>query len=201
MTAQIGDSFKFKGVEYQIIALNRPIKFSPSTYGITPESICTACWAGYWCDYTISEETILLTNLYINSKDDYYPNINGIQVTQNKDNTRKANFKYMGHHLYKDLNIPMNYSGKIVVGDKFIQDYYIHMGYQRAWAYEVVLEFVFENGKLIATYNHSDLVAKVRQEIVRDPDMFYKKLQTNIESFVEDSFSLKFKEKAWWINS
>lgn len=200
MTAQIGDSFRFKETNYRIIAISKQIEFNPNDYGITPESTCSACWAGYWCDYDISEDGIMLTNLYINSKDSYYPNINGIQVTQNKDNTKYGHFKYMGHHLYEGLNIPIKYSGKIVVGDKFIRKYYIHMGYQNAWAYKVVLELVFVDGKLITTYNHNELVANMRQIIDKNPDMFYKKLYADIESFVVNSFSLEFKDKIWWLN-
>lgn len=201
MTAQIRDSFRLKGTKYSIIALSKPIKFNPTDYGITPESRSTACWKGYWCDYDISEDGIMLTNLYINSKDAYYPNIHGIKVSQNEGDTKKAFLKYMGHHLYENLNIPMNYSGKIVIGDKFIRDYYIHMGYQKAWAYKVVLELIFMDGKLITTYNHNELVANMRQTIDKDPDIISKKLYEDIKSFVEKSFSLEFKDKVWWFNS
>lgn len=83
----------------------------------------------------------MLQNLYINSKDDYYPEINNVSP----EKEGKKSFMYMGHHLYKNLNIFIEYTGKILIGKGFINKYYIHMGYQRAWAYEVLQELVFDN--------------------------------------------------------
>lgn len=78
MTAQVGDNFKYKNREYSIVAISNPIQFAPQDYDIIPEAICTACWAGYWCEYEITDEAIFLQDLYINSKDDFYPEINGV---------------------------------------------------------------------------------------------------------------------------
>lgn len=78
MTAQIGDRFQYKGNYYNIVAISEPLPFSPQTFGITPEGACTACWAGYWCEYEIKKNALILQNLYIHSKDNYYPSINGV---------------------------------------------------------------------------------------------------------------------------
>lgn len=196
MTAQIGDTFRYKNNEYSIVAISAPIQFNPKHYGITPEAACSACWNGYWCDYKISDKGILLQNLYVNSKDDYYPEINGVKACEEE----KEDFQYMGHHLYKDINLPIFYSGKIVVGKDFLNEYYIHMGYQRAWAYKTLYEFVFERGLLQDTIDHSDVAAKLREEfknnntIKRQPET-----EAEIHKFVEDSFSLDLDTKAWWI--
>ena len=92
----------------------------------------------------------------------------------------------------------MPYTGKIVVGKDFLQEYYIHMGYQRAWSYKILKEFVFEEGVLVDVIDHSDMAKELRKQIKEDPD-FWDKLHSNIPLFVENSFDLGLATKAWWI--
>ncbi|MDE7422751.1 MAG: hypothetical protein K2N51_03530 [Lachnospiraceae bacterium] len=194
MTAQVGDRFIYKGDNYSIVAISNPIQFNPLDYGINPVACCSACWNGYWCDYHISMKGIMLQNLYINSENDYYPEINNV----NPEKEDKKSFQYMGHHLYRNINIFMEYTGKILIGKGFINKYYIHMGYQRAWAYEVLEELVFDNGKLVKTVDHSEMAKKLRKELENRPEEI-KKISDNIPLFVEESFSLEMKDKAWWM--
>lgn len=197
MTAQIGDSFRFEGTEYSMVAISEPLKFNPQEYGITPESICTCCWDGFWCVYNITADGIFLEDLYINSKDDFYPEINGVLPLCAESGSDR--FKYMHHHMYKSVNLRIPYTGKILVGDEFIRDYYIHMGYQRAWAYNVLVELVFENGILIETNDQSKIAAELREKISKD-EKFEEKLYCNPLMFVLNSFTLDYGIKAWWLN-
>lgn len=195
MTAQIGDKFTFHGSDYSIVAISTPIQFNPVQFGITPLSACTACWAGYWCEYDISEEGIVLKNLYINSRDNNYPAINGVEAEEDE----REKFQYMGHHLYKNIGIRMKYTGKILVGKDFLREYYIHMGYQRAWAYQALVEFIFEDGNLIETVDHSNMAEKLREEIKKDTGKPKPYTEQDIARFVKNSFSLDIDVKAWWM--
>ena len=158
-------------------------------------SACTACWAGYWCEYDISEEGIVLKNLYINSRDNNYPAINGVEAEEDE----REKFQYMGHHLYKNIGIRMKYTGKILVGKDFLREYYIHMGYQRAWAYQTLVEFIFEDGNLIETVDHSNMAEKLREEIKKDTGKPKPYTEQDIARFVKNSFSLDIDVKAWWM--
>ena len=195
MTAQIGDKFTFHGSDYSIVAISTPIQFNPVQFGITPLSACTACWAGYWCEYDISEEGIVLKNLYINSRDNNYPAINGVEAEEDE----REKFQYMGHHLYKNIGIRMKYTGKILVGKDFLREYYIHMGYQREWAYQTLVEFIFEDGNLIETVDHSNMAEKLREEIKKDTGKPKPYTEQDIARFVKNSFSLDIDVKAWWM--
>ena len=217
MTAQIENRFKFNGDDYSIVAISTPIDFKPQDYGITPLPIFNACWDGYWCEYEITKTEIILKNLYINSHNDEYPEINGISP-ENDSQNKQNHFQYMGHHLYKNLNIKMNFTGKILIGKGFLKQYYIHMGYQRAWAYEVLEELVFENGMLIRTVDHSEKAKELREEldqkILEREEAKHngtstkktsrkkpaeKETNESIKKFVTESFSLKMEDKAWWL--
>lgn len=195
MTAQIGDRFIFRGNNYSIVAISTPIKFNPIQFGITPLSLGTACWAGYWCEYDISKEGIVLKNLYINSKDNNYPPINGVEAEGGED----KDFKYMGHHLYKNIGIPVKYTGKILVGKDFLREYYIHMGYQRAWAYQTLVEFIFEYGSLLDTVDHSQMAERLREEMKKNTGKPKPYIEQDIPRFVKNSFSLDIDVKAWWM--
>ncbi len=196
MTAQIGDRFKLNNDEFSIVAINSPLQFIPENYGITPAMRTTACWRGYWCVYNITDTGIYVEDLYINSKDEKYPEISGVlPVFDDKTSER---FLYMGHHMYKGLNIKIPYTGKILVGSSFLREYYIHMGFQRPWAYKILKELIFDNGNLIEIIDHSDKAEEIRNKIKLDKT-FDDKLKSDIPKFVEESFSLDFNTKAWWL--
>lgn len=196
MSAQMGGTFKYRGIDYSVVAMSNPLVFDPKEYGITPTAVGSACWAGFWCEYNITEEGIYLDNLYIHSMNDYYPEIAGVSPWLNEKKGKYV--EYMGHRLYKGINIKMPYTGKLLVGSELMPKYYIHMGYQRAWAYKVLTEFVFEDGVLLEVNDQSQVAAKIRERINADKE-FEAKLNSNIDLFIEDSFSLDYGIKAWWL--
>lgn len=159
MTAQIGDKYTYKNNQYCIVAMNRRVDFNPKTYGLNISPSCTACWRGFWCEYEIYDGGVVLKKLYVHTADDKYPDINGVKVNATEDP-----YEYMGHRLYNDLNIGINYSGKILIGDEYMPEYYIHAGFQRAWAYKELKEFIFEKGILVKINDYSDAAELIREE-------------------------------------
>ena len=210
MTAQISDEYRYEDKVYSVVAMSNPIGFDPKDYGLEPQASCTACWRGYWCEYAIKNGRIVLEKLLIHNAEDNYPEFNGVSAlpleyedaecwTFGEDKPKIESFpKNFGHRTY-ETNMEINYTGKIVLGDDFIQDYYIHMGFQRPWAYKILKEFDFVDGKLTDIVDHSKVAKELREMIKRDPEGFDKMLHSNIESFVNDSFSLDTNIKAWWI--
>ena len=195
MTAQIGDRYKFENNEYTIVDMSAAIDFHPSEYGIFPVPACTACWSGFWCVYIIKEDGIFLEDLYVHSGNDQYPAINGVLPEQQEGNEA---FTYMGHRRYAGLNIQISYTGKILVGDDFLQEYYIHMGYQRPWAFKKLVELVFKDGKLVESKDRSSVAAKVREVISSEEALtgwFFKRRFENSgdNSLIGDATDI------WWL--
>ena len=195
MTAQISDAYIIDGKKYSIVALSKPIGVDPEDYGLEAHASCTACWRGYWCGYAVENEELIMKRLFLYNAEGKYQDFNGVQVSP----ASKDVDAYFGHREYK-TNMKMNYTGKIVLGADFIDKYYIHMGFQRAWAYEKLIELVFRDGKLIEKIDHSDYAKELRKLIDKDPDAFWKELHDDIPAFVDSSFSLDMKEKAWWVD-
>lgn len=77
MTAQESDKFFYNDKEYSLVAISEEIKLKPEDYGITPSTISTACWRGYYCKYLIKDEILYLDQLTVCSADGNYPKING----------------------------------------------------------------------------------------------------------------------------
>lgn len=56
-------------------------------------------------------------------------------------------------------------------GKDFLSDYYIHMGYQRAWAYETLKELIFEEGALVEVIDRSAMANMLRAKIQEDSEL------------------------------
>ena len=208
MTAQIGDIYKHHNEEYSIVALSAPLSFDPKNYGLEPHPSSTACYRGYWCEYDITEDGLFLEKLYLFNGDGNYPAFLGKSISpieyqecdvyRGKKKTREKIPRHMGHRVYENVHLLIPYTGKVLLGKDFLRDYYIHMGYQRPFAYKTLMEFIFEDGILLDTVDHSKTAEKLRESInLEDP--MWELGAGNIPQFVEDSFSLDYKTKAWWL--
>lgn len=198
MTAQISDQFIIKEKEYTLVAISAPIGFDPRMYGIVPKPICSACWRGYWCIYEMFEKGLFLKDLYISSENNNYPPVNGVSPCS-KSKDRAAAVAELFHPKYKNINMPIDFTGKILVGNDFINDYYINMGYQRSLGYKNLKELIFDNGILTDTIDHSDLALQMREEISRNLDKSDNDLYEYIPHAVNECFSEALRCKAWWI--
>ena len=81
MTAQIGDIYKYNKKEFNIVALSSAMLFDPNNFGMEPHASSTACYRGYWCEYSIENDVLYLKDLYIFNREDKYPPLNGVEVS------------------------------------------------------------------------------------------------------------------------
>lgn len=190
MTAQIPDNFRFNRKSYDLVAMTNSIDFDPEDHGLKPVPMHTACWRGFFCDFKITKKGLFLDRLNISTELMEFPDLWGSKPKVKHSNEDSASL------VYEKINHKIDYTGSIVLGDGFLDEYYIHMGFQRPWAYESVVEVVFENGNLVKTIDHSETVAKIREEISSGKDFESRK---NLFDFVTDSFSLDARTKAWWL--
>jgi len=92
-----------------------------------------------------------------------------------------------GDYRYKGLDEVIPFTGRLLLGDDFIEDMYIHMGYHPAPSYREVVELRFEQGKLVDARNPSEEMAEHRKAMKH-------RLLTSPSASVSDD---KLKE---WIN-
>jgi CheY-like chemotaxis protein len=104
MTAQISDSFYFRGKEYSLIGESGGDLASPQRFGIRPISVCNSCYRGYYATYELTNEALYLRELSLFSENDYYPPIQGITPVK---------YGEYDYYTYEGLNLMMNFTGKM----------------------------------------------------------------------------------------
>lgn len=183
MTAQISNVFKIEDKEYDLIGISSELDFDPRDFGLKPVAPHTACWRGYYYEANIKDDELVVENLHVNNANDDYPEINGVKAVD-----KKAESSFFG---YYGVDLPIKFTGKLLLGYGFLRRYYQHMGYQSPHAYQELLMLTFEKGKLIEKEDLSKRAAKFRKEIEKDPAAFNKDKKSDLEEYIEKSFSLE----------
>jgi hypothetical protein len=197
MTAQIDDKFIYKGKSYSVSAVENPDKFFDFQYlGIAPEAESTACWRGYVAEFSIDEKQLVLKNLSTNNGNGKspIPVINGTEPLIVKPKGLVHEYSAWRNLLYKNVNLPLHYSGAVLITDQFIEERYVHMGFQSPLSYEVVIELIFDNG-IFNEENNLSNIAAVKRDNEQPED--HNSRFTRLPSWIEECFDLSYKTK--WI--
>ncbi|MCP5206267.1 MAG: hypothetical protein H7A01_03600 [Hahellaceae bacterium] len=159
MTTQLADMFDFQNRSYTVTHVSNGALFSPFDYQLQLKFAGTFCWRGYVCKFTVAHWQLILTRLSLNLNTDL-PNtakING--ALPQVDNCADALFT----HTYENLNLPINYSGGLLLSDEPSPDLAIHGGFSAAWEYDTTFELAFYQGKLIRSKDVSQYMVDRRE--------------------------------------
>ncbi|HOT02314.1 MAG TPA: hypothetical protein PLY66_15030 [Acidobacteriota bacterium] len=193
MTAQVPDSIRYDGKYYAIAAIERAWPFDPNALGLRKgcSLISTACWRGYEAGYEVRDGFLFLVRLRVL----YYshqspPSWNGLEPRLCTNDTNMWE--------YPDLRYPIDYSGGLIIGRGFLQEFYVHMGFQRPHCYEVVHELAFEHGWLRQATDHS-LRMEFARELIRSGHGEWAGVnlsRDDTDRFIDESFSMSY-DKKW----
>ncbi len=156
MTAQISDTILYQGKEYSIIGLSGDDLICPEQFGMEPEMMSTACYRGYYATYELTEKALYLRSLTLREKHNNYLPIQGIMPESEE---------YQA--TYHNLNVLVPFTGKLRLARGFIEDLYVHMGFQKPDAFETVLDVTLNNGRIMKIRDRSEEVAKIRGKFKR----------------------------------
>jgi len=167
LTAQIPDRVIFRDEEYELIGLAGGELFNPVQFGMEPAMISTACYRGFYATYELTGDVLYLQQVTLREKHGKYPPIQGIEAECDP---------FRGEILqgtYHSLDFPMPFSGKLRLAKDFIEELYVHMGFQDATAFRTVYDLTLEAGKLVEVEDRSEEVEKIRgafkEEYMNDP--------------------------------
>lgn len=173
MTAQISDTFLFKGDGYSLIGMTDGALASPEQFGMEPEMLHTACYRGFYATYELTEEALYLTELTLRERTGKYQPIGETQPI-------KGDYQA----TYRGLNEMITFTGKLRLAKDFIKELYIHMGHQKATAFRSVLDITLKEGKLVEIKDRS-------QEMERKRGAFKKHYESgDMVQTIDEAFSL-----------
>ncbi|MBZ0277555.1 MAG: hypothetical protein K8I60_15525 [Anaerolineae bacterium] len=184
MTAQITDKVVYQGESYQIIGIKGDGLPKPEDFDMLPQMMSTACYRGYFVEYTCEGSRIFLSEMTIRAPE--YKLINGIQA-------------HIGGMFnagqYSDVDMPLKFSGGLLIAKDFISAMYVHMGFQKPTSFQTVLELLIEDGKIINVLDHSQKVAQMRAEAAKLPAPGFDdpRMQSrHLEEWIHWTFSLDY---------
>jgi len=174
VTSQITDTFIFMGDEYELIGIAGASLVSPEQFGMVPEMLSTACYRGFYATYELTDEVLLLRKLTLCEKSDNYLPIDGVEPEKNEE--------YQA--TYRNLGVIVPFTGKIRLARDFINELYIHRGFQKPTAFRTVLDVTISNGKIINIQDRSADREKKR-------GAFKKRYENgDVTETIEEAFSL-----------
>ena len=188
VTAQQPDVVLVDRVHFEIVGVEGGPLFDPSTEGIEPSMITTACWRGYICTYTTAGGRLRLRNLELGVKSI----LNGEQLTEDSVVLGVKVGMPLWSYVLRRLSLPVPFSGGLLLGKGFIRSLYEHMGFHPAWKYERVLELLLTDGVVTDCLDRSSAVAEVRSKIeagtMSDPD----ESNGDLLKWIDRSFTLDY---------
>lgn len=113
--------------------------FDPKQYGLSPDAPATCCWKGFVVGFSVREGRLYLDELSVYCKNGIYPPINRTEAGPPDD---------LRMRTYRNLNMELSYSGRIVVG-KQRKPCLFGRAFSGPRAYGRISELTFENGKLV----------------------------------------------------
>ena len=137
ISQQITDPFVWETEEYVFLRASNVYKlFDPADYGLKPTPPNTACWKGFVVHFLVKNKQLYVEKLKVHCEDGMYPAINGIEATY-----------YGGFHEYNELNMPVTYTGKIIIGNQMDEGFY-GRAFTGPHSYRRTYELVFRKGIL-----------------------------------------------------
>lgn len=182
MTAQIPEKIRYLDTDYEIAAIENKWPFNPADYGFEPVMMHTACYRGFHSLYLIEEDRLVLHRLTINLETE-------AQKWQGVEPEEE------GFVVYKDVGLPITYTGGVIIGDGMLREFYDHMGYQYPYCYEEVKELRLEEGELLEVIDHSEKMEEIRKEVRKKSSQGYKGKE--LLQYIDDAFALSY-EKKWF---
>lgn len=154
MSGQMSDVIVIDGEEFAIVEPAGDVLFDVRSHGISPVMMHTANTRGVNARYRIENGQLLLSDLQVGSVDEP-PAIGDISATTDE---------YGQTWTYLELDLPIAWTGDLILGSGPIRELFVHSGFLPVWHYERVLAVDLEAGVVESTEDRTEQVAAFRAE-------------------------------------
>lgn len=144
MTAQVHDTLIYKEEGYNLIGAKGSGWISPEDFSVDLEPPDSGCWRGCIALYKVIGNKLVLDGIVMFGKTEDYPVINGASPKVTK-----------GQAIYENLALSISFRGKVRIATGFRWECHVHMGFQKAPSYGIVLDLTFEDGVLTSVEDRS----------------------------------------------
>ena len=152
--------------------------FTPKDAGIErTKPTITSCYRGYTRWFSIKDDILRLDQININTDE---------EITINNKKSLEEDSDKFFQKRFTDLDFKMDFTGRILVADDFIDEMYIHLGFQRPYAFETVFELHFKKGTLVKKNNLSNQMARIRELDNISDDKLPKDLKKEISYWLKE---------------
>ena len=186
MTAQIPDSVRINGTGFNICGVRGEGLFDPSVHGIETSAPHTACWRGFVCGYAVAYNHLVLDELTLWSEPRRWPHNRpllesffGDRLLIDEDQTSVS---------AQELACPVPFTGGLLLGNDFVEELHVRMGFQPAYKYRQVLELTFESGLLVSQSDRSIEMAEIRLREGRGDG----KRSKDLAAWINDCLSVEY---------
>lgn len=168
MTAQFSDLVDLDGSRWELAGVAGGPLWDAAAEGFDFPFTSSACWRGHVCSYAVREGHFLLSALC------FGPNATRhAAVVREYAGVRAVRERWHGRAL-RGLDIPVPFTGGLLVGRGFVWSTYVHMGFHPAWRYRQVREVFLRDGVVADVVDRSTAMARLRDGIaagdIADPD-------------------------------
>lgn len=192
MTKQIVDQIIYEGERHLPLSISGKGLPHPRDFGLNPFTISTACWRGFYCQYTVRDNRLWLTHLVVRDITEYPP-ISGVhalyeenrfleddevepehllgrgvgKIVGSPDRSKigRRELHYDGG-IYTSLNVFAPLTGGILLGIGDIETPYIQYDLHYLITSQIILELVFRDGELVNKIDHSATIAGKREQLL-----------------------------------
>ncbi len=180
LTGQVSDEFRYNGEVFALVGINGEGLYMPSDFGMRTTMASTACWRGYQMFYDCVDGKLILDTMFANPTEP--KQVNG-KDPQKQDENRRFNY------VYENLGLKTKFTGRILLGKDFIQEMYVHMGFQSPESYQTVIEIEVKDGDIVKETDLSSTIAKRRQSGRNKPMQPSSHEDDDVRNWIEDRFS------------
>ncbi len=191
MTGQITNKFKYEGELYELVGIDGDNLYSAEDFGITTQTASTACWRGYQTFYDCVNGELILDNLHVRTEDKI--TIKGVVPNECKELAEESWAFF--NAIYENLALKTQFTGSILLGKDFIQEMYVHMGFQSPESFKTVIEIEVNDGEIIKITDMSARMEERRKHGLEKPSSPPTLEDNDLGDWVKDRFSQNYKSE------
>lgn len=169
MTTQFGDSLRFQGERWALLATRGNAIFDPKQHGMNPVRHSTACHRGYWCEFECADNALLLRKLAISLTPVHSkavvepPEFAGVKALTQQE----VGVLIFNEYLYADLNFTIKADLRLLIATDLIRS--LDPGYGGnglPWQFRRLMDLKIEKGCLASTEDLSRRVQEMRKRVM-----------------------------------